>query len=104
MTEAQATTNATQANDARPMGAIVEFVVLDTYPPNNWDKTNAYMVIMIPSAYTTEYGAANLEQRIAFARVSVIAQQTVPETDEDYKNAFDVAGAADSVLQPYLFP
>lgn len=104
MTNAQATTNATQANAARPMGAIIEFVVIDTYPPNIWNTTDFYAVIMIPSAYTVQYNAANLEQRIAFARVSVIAQQTAPATDVAYKAAFDVAGVDDSVLQPYLFP
>jgi hypothetical protein len=104
MTQAQATTQAATQTAALPPASNLIFDILPTYPPNIWENTNAWVVIMFPSAYSAQYTAATLEQKIAFARVAVKTLQTSPATGEDFKNEFDTIGAADSVLQPYLYP
>lgn len=104
MTQGEAQTQATAQNAALPPASNLIFDVLATYPPNIWDNINAWVVIMFPSAYSAQYTAATLEQKIAFARVAVKTLQTSPSTGEGFKNQFDIIGAADSVLQPYLYP
>ena len=104
MTEAQAQAAAEAQNTSLPALSGLVFEELPTYPMNSFDNTNAYIVIMYPDAYTAQYDVATLEQKYAFARVSIIALNTAPEDGTEFKTAFDSAGALDPVLQPYLYP
>jgi len=104
MTQAQAIAAAAAQTSALPPASNMIFQELETYPLNSFIIDEAWIIILYPSAYTVEFAAATLTQKYAFARVSIIALQTAPENGEDFKNAFDAAGALDPVLQPYLYP
>jgi hypothetical protein len=104
MTQAQAQASAEAQNTALPEASGLVFEELQTYPLNSFIIDEAWIVILYPSAYTAQYTAATLEQKYAFARVSIITQKQRPTDGTEFKTLFDTAGAADPVLQPYLYP
>ncbi len=62
---------------------------------------STWEVILIPSKYNTQYGAATTPQLQAFGRVYIQTQTEAPQTGE-YVGYFDINAANDSVLGPYL--
>jgi hypothetical protein len=57
---------------------------------------------MTPTKYNAQYNAATFQQLIAFFRVYLATTTTVGETDAGFVAQFDIEGALDPVLQPYL--
>ena len=101
MTESEAQTQA-DANNVILVAAAITDKENKIYERFSSLGVSNWFIQMTPTKYNAQYNAATLEQRTAFLRVYLATTTTVGETDSGFVAEFDIQGALDPVLSPYL--